>query len=248
MLEQEEIEAHFRGMPAHYWDRVTESDILEHLETIHGFLEKNCGESFEHHGTQIHWQAGSAKKGTRLIFSTWDRRGLLAMIASALSTMGLNISSVDAYTRSDNIVLDVFEVAEIEGDPALSETRLKDMEFLLQGMVSQPPRFASEWARVRHRVIDPPNAVPPVIQFDQSASPSSTLMTVDTQDRLGLLQDILQVIANNGLDVQHAIIETRRGRARDKIHFQGHDGRKVLDQDILKKLESGLRTVLTSKD
>lgn len=59
---------------------------------------------------------------------------------------------------------------------------------------------------------------------------------------------ILQVIANSRLDVRHAIIEIRRGKARDRIHFKGPDGRKVLDSWVLEKLESGLRTVLTSKE
>jgi hypothetical protein len=35
----EEVEAHFSGMPEHYWEQVNESDLLWGLATVHGFLQ-----------------------------------------------------------------------------------------------------------------------------------------------------------------------------------------------------------------
>src|SRR5437773_460688 len=35
---EDEVDVHFSGMPAYYWERVTESDLVWGLETIHGFL------------------------------------------------------------------------------------------------------------------------------------------------------------------------------------------------------------------
>src|SRR2546423_1071743 len=37
-IDPDEIEAHFSGMPLRYWERVTKSDLLWGLKTIHKFL------------------------------------------------------------------------------------------------------------------------------------------------------------------------------------------------------------------
>ena len=88
----------------------------------------------------------------------------------------------------------------------------------------------------------------PCITFDQKASPQSTLMTVDAPDRLGLLQDILLAVANCGLNVEQACIETRRRMARDRIFIHGPEGGKILETARLEELEMSLRAVLTAKD
>src|ERR1051326_3110633 len=128
----EELAAHFSGMPAYYWERVNRDDLLWGLETIHGFFKliaapSSPGQIF------LGWREASSGEHTRIMLCTWDRHGLLAKAAAALSAVGLNILEADVFTRADNLVLDVFCVTDSEGGRAASPARLNEMAFLLEG-------------------------------------------------------------------------------------------------------------------
>ena len=70
-------------------------------------------------------------------------------------------------------------------------------------------------------------------------------MQIETSDRLGLLYDILQAIADSGLNIKQARIETVSNLARDTIHVTNGSGEKVLEQGQLDSLETSLESALT---
>jgi [protein-PII] uridylyltransferase len=178
---------------------------------------------------------------------TWDRHGLLAKCAACCSAVKLNIRQAEAYTRADNIVLDVFRVCNA-GDPsALSPTRLNEMAFLLDGALSNPPRFASLWACSRHKFLAPPLA-PHRVTFDNSSRAGTTVILVEASDRLGLLCDILQAIADSGLNITQAHIETTNEIARDTFYVTDPRGQKVIDPGKLDTLRIKLEMSLTASE
>ena len=65
-----------------------------------------------------------------MILCTWDRQGLLAKAAAAFNTTRVNILSADAYTRKDQIVLDVFRVSNADHGSVTDAERLQQMLFL----------------------------------------------------------------------------------------------------------------------
>ena len=139
---------------------------------------------------------------------TWDRHGLLAKVASAFSAVGINIIQADVYTRADSLVLDVFRVREMEPFHVRDAARLTEMVFILDGALSQSPSFASYWACTRHKFLALPAATPPYLCFDNEGSPDCTVLRVEAPDRLGLLADILQALADSGLNIAQALIDT----------------------------------------
>src|SRR5208282_3386548 len=75
--------------------------------------------------------AGGAR--TRVMLCTWDRRGLLAKAAEAFSALRLSILEAEAFARSDNIVLDVFSVVDLDSGGPATAARLKEAFFLVEG-------------------------------------------------------------------------------------------------------------------
>ena len=247
-ISAEEVEAHLSGMPARYWEGVKESDLLWGLETVHGFLDLIVEPNVSPTAPFANWRQMPQAGRTRVMLCTWDRQGLLAKAAAAFSAVRLNIFQAEVFTRADNIVLDIFGVADADNQGVASLTRLQEMAFLLEGALSEPPRFASVWACSRHKFLAPPSPFAPRIRFDNEASAGATLIHIQASDRLGLLYDILQAIADSGLNVSQARIETDDDFARDIIHVTDEQGQKVSDPRRLEQVRLKLKAALTVTD
>ena len=178
---------------------------------------------------------------------TWDRHGLLAKAAAAFSAVRLNILQANVFTRTDNVVLDEFWVSNAAARTQVSEARLEEMRFLLEGALSEPPRFASVWACSRHKFLAAPTQVPPRIVFDNETSKTSTLVGIEAADRLGLLYDILQAMAEAKLDIKQARIQTDNNLAHDTIYVTDERGQKLLDPHQLELLGAELEAALLVK-
>src|SRR5204863_6309648 len=124
----------------------------------------------------VSWRQSHETDLARVMLCTWDRHGLVAKAAAAFSAVRLNILQADVFTRADNVVLDEFVVADARRRSAMNETRLQEMAFLLEGALSEPPRFVSVWACSRHKFLAAPSPVAPRITFDNGTSPDSTLV------------------------------------------------------------------------
>jgi [protein-PII] uridylyltransferase len=244
----EELQAHFSMMPANYWEAVDETDFIWGLETVHGFLKLVASPHVAPTSAFVSWRQSTEPLFTRLMLCTWDRHGLLAKAAAAFSAVRLNIVQADIFTRADNMVLDQFCVTAAGSCGPVSDSRLREMTFLLDGALSEPPRFASVWACSRHKFLAPPSSIPPRILYDNLASPDSTIVHIEAADRLGLLYDILQTMADAGLNIKQARIETREQLACDTIHITDQRGQKILDEDLLKSLCAKLHDALSLVD
>ena len=228
-LTPEEVHAHFQSMPARYWERVSEGELVWGLETIHDFFKALTAPDSIGSVPVVQWKAVPELGFTKVMLCTWDRHGLLAKVASAFSAVGINIIQADVYTRADSLVLDVFRVREMEPFHVRDAARLTEMVFILDGALSQSPPFASYWACTRHKFLALPAATPPHLCFDNEGSSDCTILRVEAPDRLGLLADILQALADSGLNIAQAFIDTDEDFAQDVFHFTDVAGLKILD-------------------
>jgi [protein-PII] uridylyltransferase len=244
-LTDDEIKVHFSAMPQHYWESVTEAELEWGLETVHGFLELVASPDVPATSPFLSWRRIGTSGNVRVMLCTWDRHGLLAKAAAAFSAVRLSIVQADVFTRADNVILDTFTIAGADGHSAVNASQMEQMGFLLEGALSEPPRFASIWACSRHKYLAPASAVAPGISFDNTTSPDNTLIHIETADRLGLLYDILQAIADSGLHIKQARINTENNLARDTIHVTSDAGQKILDPSQLDSLRRVLESALT---
>lgn len=240
----DELEAHFSGMPSHYWESVNEQDLRWGLETVHGFLEILMASKTPPTMPFVNYRQEPGSQRTRVMLCTWDRQGLLAKSAASFSAVKLNILRADVFTRADNVVLDLFQVANSESAEAITATQMQNMSSLLDGALSEPPRFASVWACSRHKYLAEPDPAPPRIEIDNETSPNTTIVRVEAYDRLGLLYDILQTINDSGYNVTQALIQTEDVMARDTIHIKDAQCKKVTASEQLATLRHHLETAL----
>ena len=159
--------------------------------------------------------------------------------------MRLDIIEAEVFTRSDNIALDIFTVIDADRRSIPIQAQLQEMTFLLEGALSEPPRFASIWACSRHKFLAPPPHFRPEIVIDNACSEGSTVVQVNATNRLGLLYDILETIAENGFNVIQARIATPDSCAHDTIHITDADGHKVGGASRLEELQRRLEAALT---
>lgn len=234
-----ELAAHFDGMPPCYWQQVTAADLRWALQLCQ--LVSSAGLMAAR--ARLDWRDLPGTQGTRVLLCSRDRPGLLAKAAASLSAAGLNIREAAAFTRSDGTVLDFFAVTNADRPGPASPARLEQATFLLEGALADPPRFASIWACTRHKYLAPPPRLPPRLRFEAGAA-THTVLEIETSDRQGLLYDILQAIAESGLSVLQASVETDGDVARDLLHLTGADGGAVTDPDRLAALRRAIESAI----
>jgi [protein-PII] uridylyltransferase len=173
-----------------------------------------------------------AMGGAEITVCAIDRPGLLAGFARILSSAGLDILKAQAYTGSDNTVLDRFTISNWDDVYWRGiEDRLSD-EFRA---------FIRDDSR---RPATPPGkggkalGIEPSITVDNELSQRVTAIEIVTPDRIGLLADMFYAIHDAGLDVVSARIQTDGGVASDIIYT-----RKAGFQPLLSAI-AGLREIL----
>lgn len=238
----EEIRAQFETMPPRYWEKVAAGDFVWGLEVIHRFFHELSQPNGGSSAMVIDWRETTEKGLFKVMLSTWDRQGLLAKAAAAFSAVGCGILQAEAYTRSDHVVLDMFLIRDSAPRPT---GRWQEIKFLIEGALSQPPRFASVWACSRHRHLAEPSEIPVRVLIENQSGQDWTRVRIEASDRLGLLYDVLQAIADADLNLCEAVIHTEGGAAADIFYVTTRDGNKLSDAGVINDLRQRLNNALT---
>lgn len=136
-----------------------------------------------------------------------DRAGLLAIMASALADIGLDVESALVATWDDGGVVDSFVVRATEA-----------------------PDPAAVLAAVQERSTEPLRATPlpaATVSFDNEASPWYTVCDVEATDRSGLLATLAAALTAAGVHVSAAVVRSHDGTALDTFELTGATGTKL---------------------
>ena len=239
-LSAEEIDAHFECMPARYWECVTEDELVWGLQTVHRFLSRLTDSQDDGAIAVMDARHFPEQNCTKVLVSTWDRLGLLTRLAGYISALRLNVIRAEVYTRSDNIVLDVFWLCDGERRHVADTERLRQLAFLLEGGLSEPPRFVSTWAVRSHQYLPQANRIKPVVTFNNVESPDCTIVTVEASERIGLLHDMLEALSANRLNITEALIDTVGDVARDTFFVTDEHRHKITDDQQLRLIERAI--------
>ena len=240
-LSEEELDIHFTHMPARYWPRATAESVCRHLLLIRQFCARLTSAQEDATTPAIAWRQVPERNVTEVTLCTWDRVGLLATVAGAFAAVDLNILRADAFTRVDNLVLDVFEVCDANGNYLQDEARLQTMMALLTPALrpgakspatsfSAPPRATS--------------AQPPAVYFDVEPKAEHTVVVIEADDRIGLLYRVFSVLADCEVNVSQAIITTENKRVGDVLYVTDANGQQITDRHHLEHIREGLLSVL----
>ena len=79
------------------------------------------------------------------------------------------------------------------------------------------------------RVLTAVPPAPPSVRFDDAASSNSTLLEVRAPDKVGILHNITKTIADMGLDIRHARVQTIGNEVVDTFYVRTSAGGKMSD-------------------
>ncbi len=235
----EEVDSHFRGMPAHYWSRVDAESLRWHLSTLHALFEQIAEAQTTTTTPVVRWRRMEDEGVTEIAVCSWDRPGLLMNIAGSLSRAGFDILRAEVYTREDHLALDIFEVREADVQAESRELRLRYAARLLAAAMAIPSP-----STITAPSGEPSNAEAGEeidVVFDNTSSAEHTLLRVDARDHIGLLFYLLEGCVASGIDVKQATILTSGDRARDVFCITDTDGRKIEDPARIAEITELLR-------
>ncbi|MEZ5298134.1 MAG: hypothetical protein R2697_18265 [Ilumatobacteraceae bacterium] len=173
--------------------------------------------------------------GTRLLVVYRDSPGIFSRIAGVVSLHGLDV--VAARAHSDEPQLGRVSMGASEFRVQLQRTEVEwkpivsDLERALEGRLAIESRLA-ERARTyrRRRTLQAADPGPPRIRFDDEASEDATVIEVRCQTKIGILYRITKALAEVGLDIRHAAVQTIASEVIDTFYVRDWNGDRITDK------------------
>ena len=158
--------------------------------------------------------------GWKLMVAAADRSFLFARIAGSLSFFGADIVSAEAFSNSEDVVLDSFSVSDRARRLESPEERRRFQAFLdrvLAGEVDIEKELAGvAGGAVRARLS---------LEWDDEDHPAATRLIVTGDDAFGLLHAVAQRLSESGCGIEIAHVETTAGRIRDTFYLSADGGK-----------------------
>jgi [protein-PII] uridylyltransferase len=184
--------------------------------------------------------------GGRVTVAASDRAGLLATVAGVLTLCGVTIRS--ATTMSDtatNMALLHFEVAPaFDRLPDWDRVRT-DLAAALDARIALPALLEErerQYARYRRALAA---AAPQIrVTLDNTASAVATVVEVRAADSGPVLYELAKAVADTGLTITRALINTLGAEVIDVFYVQTLSGGRVVDADAQRQLMAALEAAL----
>jgi [protein-PII] uridylyltransferase len=181
---------------------------------------------------------------TEIVIYTPDHPGLFSRLAGAISISNGSIVGAKIFTTSDGYALDVFRVQDASGGPfgdggrieRLRQTIIKTLAGEIRPrdvLAKRPPGRRAAAFKTR-----------PKVNFDNEASTVSTVVEVESLDRVGLLYEITRGLFETGMSISSAIVATYGELAVDTFYVRDVFGHKITHPGRLAAIEARLTRAL----
>ncbi|MGH8928838.1 MAG: hypothetical protein ACRDWH_10840, partial [Acidimicrobiia bacterium] len=217
-----EIDSHLQAMPPGYLARFGPDLVAHHLRLA----------SPPPVDSEIRTTVLPGAPVSTLVTASRDRPGLLATIAGGLALHNLTVLEARIVTRADGVALDTFRVQDALGSDMIGQGRWPAIRETLEratgGEIDLRARLAEK--RAAYPVGGESRRVTVVVY----RSSNGLVVELEAGDRIGLLHDLGAAMADLGLEVDLAKIDTRGGQALDV--FQVRNPRQHSEADITTSL------------
>jgi [protein-PII] uridylyltransferase len=219
-----EAAAFLEGLPTRYLKTHTPAEIAHHVEL-----------SRRDNAVDLVRLSGNY----RLTVIASDRPFLLASIAGALASFGMNILKAEAFANSRGQAVDGFVFA----DPHRTLELNPDEHGRVQDLVVRSILGKVDLATLidkRRRPVSKPR-VKPAVSFSNNLSDTCTLIEIVAEDRPGLLYDLARTLSTAGANIEVVLIDTEAHLALD-VFYVTSEG-LILSQTQMVLLKDKLQTV-----
>ncbi|MGK0197254.1 MAG: [protein-PII] uridylyltransferase [Yoonia sp.] len=247
----DEINAHFDKLPRRYFHVHGAREIASDLQLVHRFMWNQLAPEEDKLALApvITWRDETDLGCTSMRIATWDRRGLFSLLAGAFAVSGLSILSARGFTRDDEIVLDTFHVVSTTtGEMAGKKQRERFEETLFQAVTEQLDFHDLLASRNLERPTEYHEGIETEIDFDNDTSANFTVMDLETEDRVGLLFAVSDVLADLGIDIELVKIATEKGAAIDSFYLCELGGGKLKAVERQSEITAKIRTAILGLD
>ena len=178
--------------------------------------------------------------GLRMVVVTADRPGTFGRVAGVLALHGIDVIGARAHSDEQGMAASQFRTAETSR-PVNWDAVTTDVRRAMSGELALSARLA-ERARTYRRRRRPAAAsvLPPSVVFVDDASSNATVIEVRGPDSIGLLHRVATALAEMGLDIRHATVQTIGPSVIDSFYVRMSDGSKVTDPDHRAEIERAL--------
>ena len=178
--------------------------------------------------------------GPRIVVVTVDRPGTFGRVAGVLALHGIDVIGARAHSDEQGMAASQFRTAET-AQPVNWDAVTTDVRRALSGELALSARLA-ERARTYRRRRRPAAAsvLPPSVVFVDDASSNATVIEVRGPDSIGLLHRVATALAEMGLDIRHATVQTIGPSVIDSFYVRTSNGSKVSDTFHRAEIERAL--------
>ncbi len=178
-------------------------------------------------------------QGDRVTTVAPDQPGLFSRVAGVLSIHGLDVLGAQAHSDEQGMAANEFRVGPSHNG-VIDWTRVAaDLEHAIAGRLAIEARLAERARTYRRRRPLSATTVRPSVRIDNEASFNATVIEVRAADRMALLYRMTKAIADLGLDIRHARVQTLGPEVVDTFYVRGAEG-KVNDPYHVSELERAL--------
>ncbi|WP_333587844.1 [protein-PII] uridylyltransferase [Phenylobacterium sp.] len=180
-----------------------------------------------------------------LVVAAADRPRLFADLARAITVSGASVLGARVFTSRQGQALDVFYLQDVTGQPFghNNPTALPRLAEALEAAArGEPP--AGDPPRPADLARTAAFAITPSVLIDNEASESATIVEAAGRDRPGLLTALASTLAEAGLSITSAHIDSYGERAVDAFYVTDAAGWKVTATKSLTALRQALLAVL----
>jgi len=178
----------------------------------------------------------------RVSLVTRDRPGLFADLTGSFAVHHLDVRRARIFTLSNQLVIDVFEVASPYGEiwwPEVEETIRKALREEIQ--LAEILKDTKPLLFSRHV---PKKRVEGSVHIDNESSDFFTVVEIFSPDTPGLLYFLAKLLNSKGLDIQRAFISNKADLASDVFYVRTLEGEKLSSTEA-QDLESFLQEKIT---
>jgi len=183
---------------------------------------------------------------TEITVVAQDVTGLLSWVCGALSSKGVNILSLQAFSTKDGFAIDILQVTDLRGNKLPHGFRLDRLKADLNNVILKRKTFTDAFPlrrRPRPARQDLTAIKPAQVILDNDGSPNYTILEVKAYDRPGLLYDVTSTCSEQGYYLHLAMITTEAYRVVDVFYLTDLEFNK-LSTIQTKKLREALEAII----